>query len=483
MNDSPAPAPSARSGTAATPRRRSGRLVAVLLATAVLLPSPAAPAIDAAEVAAAEPLVTLAPATGVDPTAAASPKAAPAASPKTTITADLPASITISRYGTRTKAKLKVTATGKKLRYTWQVSKPGSRHWKKLKKGTSATLTVTTKWRAGTKFRVVVTGTKGKAVSRTTTLKVLQPSLTPAADAQAKFGLTGLRQGVDLSAYQAGASIPTIAAWAGNGGVMLLRTASGARPVRTDYVSLCTGAKGNTGRVPVVEDCAYRGFAKAARAKRLRIGHYWFNGWIDSTDPTANQVFANGYTVVDSARDFVAWLIADGGYTKTSTDPLVLDIENGRAWTSKSGGKKYTASLRAWNPQEATAFLQTVRQLLTGQGYQANLYVYMSANAASRRAADGSYVWAPLAGSVRLWVASWGTDNGRVPDKLPATGPWQTWSIWQYSSNLRIPGSRAGALDADLVRPHAWTPLELPQPSTGPGGWLTTEVGLGRGIG
>jgi hypothetical protein len=380
----------------------------------------------------------------------------PAKAPKkTAITKDLPARATLSRYGVHTSATLKVKATGKKLSYLWQSRTPGAKAWKKVKKGKSAKLKLTAKWATGTRFRVVVNGTRGKATSRTAIVTVLEPTNTPAADAEAKLGLTGLSQGVDLSAYQYGVSVPRVAAWAGAGGFTILRTASGARPVRTGYESLCTGAKGNTGAVPVVEDCAYPRLADQATAAGLKLGHYWFNGWITTKDPTSAQVFANGYTVRDSAADFVKWVLADGNYTAASTDPLVLDIENGRAWTTKSGGRKYTATLRAWTPAEAAGFVTAVKSALP----KANLYVYMSANAASKTTSDGSYVWAPLASSTRLWVASWGSDNGQVPDAEPGTGPWSTWSIWQYTSNLRIARSRTGAIDADLAKADAWTPL------------------------
>lgn len=377
---------------------------------------------------------------------------------KTKISKDLPATFAVNVYGVRTSTTLKVKATGKKLRYVWQSQTPGASTWKKVKKGTSAKLKVTSKWATGTGFRVVVKGKHGTATSKTAVLTVLRPTNSPATDAQARFGLTGLSQGVDLSAYQYGANMRAIAAWAragGAGGFAMLRNASGARPVHTAYTSLCGGAKGNTGAVPVVEDCAYAGFADAATAQGLKLGHYWFNGWITSKDPTATQVFANGYTVQNSAADFVTWLLADGNYTTSSTDPLVLDIENGSAWTTKSAGRKYTATLHAWTPVEAAAFVAAVKALLPG----ANLYVYMSANAASKKTTSGAYLWAPLASTTRLWVASWGTDNGQVPDAQPKTGPWPTWSIWQYTSQLRIAGSWTGAIDADLAKADAWTPL------------------------
>lgn len=424
------------------PPQRTRGVLAVALAAVVCMPG-----LVAAPVAVAAPIAT---SVAARPSAVVLPAKAPQ---KTTITRDLPATVTVSRYGTRTVATLKVKATGTTLRYTWQYRKPGSTTWHTIKKGKSAKLRVTASRPTGTGYRVVVSGKGGKATSATSVVTVLSPTKTPAADAMAKFGLTGLTQGVDLSAYQHGISVPKVAAWVGAGGFTMLRTASGARPARTPYTSLCTGAKRNTGAVPVVEDCAYAGLADKARAAGLKLGHYWFNGWTHSTDPTLTKAFSNGYSVKDSAAQFVAWAKKDGNYT--AADPLVLDVEKGRAWTVKAAGRKYTASLRAWTPIEAAEFVDTIKVLLP----EANLYVYMSANAAAKQAADGSYLWAPLATKTRLWVASWGTNNGRVPDALPRTGPWADWSIWQYTSNLRIAGSRTGAIDADLAKADAWTPL------------------------
>jgi hypothetical protein len=240
----------------------------------------------------------------------------------------------------------------------------------------------------------------------------------------------------------------------------MLRNGSGARPVKQTYTSLCTNRKGKTGGTPAVEDCAYERFADGATARGLKLGHYWFNGWITSVDKTKKNLFSGDYTPQSSAEQFVEWLTADGNYTTASTDPLVLDIEAGRAWTRVYKGKTYKKTLRAWNPAEATQFLNRVRNLLVGNGYHANLYVYMSGNATARTNADGTFVWGDVAGIARLWVASWGTNNGRIPDAQPRVGPWVDhggWSIWQYTSNGNLPGDGVGAIDADIARADAWS--------------------------
>jgi hypothetical protein len=201
-------------------------------------------------------------------------------------------------------------------------------------------------------------------------------------------------------------------------------------------------------------------FADAAVSHGLSLGHYWFNGWITSIDTTSRNLFSGDYTPADSARQFVDWLKTDGNYTTTSTDPLVLDIEAGRSWTKTYKGKTYKRTLRAWNPAEATEFITTVKDLLTAGGYQPNLYVYMSANATLRKS-SGVYVWTAVAPIARLWVASWGTNNGRIPDALPNVGPWVDfggWSIWQYTSNANLPGDGVGAIDGDIAMADAWTP-------------------------
>lgn len=396
------------------------------------------------------------------PTLSAAPSSTPTG--QTTITVDI-ADATIGRYGTRTKATFVVVAEGPKLHYTWQRQAPSGGSWKTIKGATSSHYTARARtWANGTRFRVVVKGADRTVTSSAVKLTVLFPTRTPASDAQTAYGLTGLTQGVDLSAYQhtpsAKVKLPAVASWAGAGGFALLRNGSGARPIKQKYTSACTGKSHKTGSRPVVEDCAYAGFADAAQARGLKLGHYWFNGWISSIDTTPKKLFSGNYTPEDSARQFVSWLTTDGNYTRASTDPLVLDIEAGHAWTKTSKGKKYTRKLRAWNPVEATAWLATVRDLLTSQGYQANLYVYMSANAADKQVL-GAHTWAGVAGIARLWVASWGTNNGRIPDVQPKVGPWAGfggWSIWQYTSNAHLAGDGVGVVDADIATADAWTP-------------------------
>ncbi|MFT4296340.1 MAG: GH25 family lysozyme [Micropruina sp.] len=396
------------------------------------------------------------------PAVAAPAPALPAAT-TTTITTQ-PTSATVNRYGSATSTTFRVKASGTKLKYAWQY-RTASGAWKSIKKATKSSYQAkAASWANGTRFRVKVTGSKGTATSDTVTLSVLQPSATPAQDAAKAFGLTGLSQGVDLSSYQYVPSAkvkPTvIAEWTGDDGFAILRLGSGARPINVSYTDACTNRTRSTGSVPAVNDCAYATLSDQVKAAGLRQGAYWFNGWTTSVDDTPGNLFAGSHTPEKSAARFVEVLKADGNYTRSSTNPLVIDVEAGHSYTKSAKGKKYTRKLRAWTPAEAEAFLTEVKSLLTADGYQANLYVYLSSSVAEKKS-SGSYVWTDVAGIARLWIASWGADNGRVPASLPRVGPWATqggWSIWQYTSNLRIAGDGVDALDGDLATADAWTP-------------------------
>lgn len=372
-----------------------------------------------------------------------------------------PQGAVISRYGVTTSTKLRVTATGKKLRYQWQHRSGGK--WRAIPGATKRTYMVKSSvWTQGGRFRVKVLKKKARRNSHSVRVRVLYPTKTPAKDAQSKFGLTGLRQGVDLSSWQ---YLPTdrvqmaaVRNWAGSTGFTILRNGTGTRPINRDYVDACSGKTMNVGPRPVVEDCAYATLADQAQSFGLSRGHYWFNGWISSLDSSTGDKLSGDFTAADSADQFFTWLTTDGNYTKTNAEPLVLDIEAGGTWRASTGS--YSQKLRAWTPDEAAEFLTRLKTRLTSSGYKANLYVYMSANAASQLTSNGNYRWRSVAPIARLWVASWGKDNGRIPDAQPKVGPWSTyggWSIWQYTSNARISGSGVGGLDGDIAKANAWT--------------------------
>lgn len=191
-----------------------------------------------------------------------------------------PVDSTISRYGTRTKTSLRVSAEGSKLHYRWLHRSASGGSWKTISGAKSRRYVArASKWPNGTRFRVIVSNTAGKVTSATAVLTVLHPTKSPAGDAEAAFGLSGLTQGVDLSAYQhtpsAKVKVKAVAAWAGTGGFAILRNGSGARPIRQKYTNVCTNKTRSTGSEPVVEDCAYRTLADSAGASGLTLGHYW----------------------------------------------------------------------------------------------------------------------------------------------------------------------------------------------------------------
>jgi hypothetical protein len=316
------------------------------------------------------------PASGPQPTPTATGK-----SPTPTVTAivrDL-ADAKVGIYGVRTKATFAVKAEGRKLTYVWQQRSGKSGKWKTIKGAKSAKYTARARdWRNGTQFRVIVTGKQGRVTSRAATLTVLKPTNTPARDAERAFGLRGLRQGLDLSAYQympgERVRMSAVKAWTGKDGFTILRTGSGDRPINYEYTDACTGKRGKTKQIPATKDCAYRVLAREATKAGLSLGHYWFNGWLASIDTTAGRLLAGDNTPTRSAELFVSWLKKDGRYTRDSTDPLVLDIEQGttRKLTAEDGTTS-RHQLRHWTPDEALEFLTAVRQQLTSDGYHANL--------------------------------------------------------------------------------------------------------------
>lgn len=387
---------------------------------------------------------------------------------KITITSNI-ASATISKYGSGTTSKkLSVTADGAGLRYQWKYLSPGTTVWQPISGATDSSYTVTAgAWASKTSFRLDISGLNGTASSSVATITILSPSNTPAADAEKKYGLTGVTQGVDLSAYQYSSKtkikMAAVNKW---GDFSILRAGTGALPISTGYTNRCTDAKAKTtSTTPAILDCAYDTLSDQATTQKLKLGHYWFNGWIRGIDSgvkssSGKYLFSGGYTATESATQYVAWLIKYGNYSKTDTDPLVLDVESGSTYTATYNGKQYTLTQRAWNAKETATFLRVVKSTLTAKGYKANLYVYMSEGKANKRNSDASYYWKSVAAIARLWVASWSSNNGQLPSSQPSPGPWAAhggWSIWQYTSNAIVSGSNVGRLDANIAKSDAWT--------------------------
>lgn len=63
--------------------------------------------------------------------------------------------------------------------------------------------------------------------------------------------------------------------------------------------------------------------------------------------------------------------------------------------------------------------------------------------------------WSAVAAKTRLWVASWGANNGTKPVSQPSYKYWNTWSIWQYTSKGKISGIN-GNVDLDYAKADAW---------------------------
>jgi len=157
-----------------------------------------------------------------------------------------------------------------------------------------------------------------------------------------------------------------------------------------------------------------------------------------------------GSNAVDQARFFVHQIVARGGWTNSSTMPLVLDLE-------QTDGKS-PAEVWAW----VQAFMNELQRLT---GKPGSIYV-------------GYYFWTGQVGNPTnnlgspLWIA------GYVPKpKIP--GAWKDWTFWQYTDKAKVPGIAAG-VDGDYFKgtlaqlqamcygsdsPIAPTPAPTPTPS------------------
>ena len=172
-----------------------------------------------------------------------------------------------------------------------------------------------------------------------------------------------------------------------------------------DFVLLKVGGS-DSGRYT---DRAYASNAKAARAAKKHVGHYWFNG---EGDPVSDADFFSGNLIA----------FQDG-------DLCVLDIEgeNGVAGTP-------------WDPQKALAFLREVKR----KRPTARLFVYMSSSVTNE------FNWTDVAKLADLWVANYGPNNGSMSGSAPSVGYWKSPTIWQYTSMGRIAGV-SGNVDLDTA--------------------------------
>lgn len=113
---------------------------------------------------------------------------------------------------------------------------------------------------------------------------------------------------------------------------------------------------------------------------------------------------------------------------------VALDMED-----EQTQGRALLASDVAWTQEFMTAF-----RLATG--VLPLLYV---ASSTLRR-----FDWTPVRDmGVRLWVASYGADNG-VPGVPPSPAPWGKYALWQYTQRAAVAGFKqvdASVMDGDVA--------------------------------
>lgn len=172
-----------------------------------------------------------------------------------------------------------------------------------------------------------------------------------------------------------------------------------------------------------------------ARAAGLRVGHYWLSGDY-STPARAADHF------VDNLHDY------------RPGDVLALDDE------------VLDDSTRLWRDDDVTAFFARVHERV-GDHVP---WVYM--NASDLRSGTWNRT---IALGVKLWIASWGANDGTYPGAPDLGGAYPSWSAHQYTSNGSIDGYR---VDLNAALPGAFdvvTPGDPGDPGD-PGGLPKTTT-------
>lgn len=219
----------------------------------------------------------------------------------------------------------------------------------------------------------------------------------------------GVVTGVDVSTWQAGIDFTQVRA---DGHEFAIVKAGGSQLTEGPYTSP-----------------HYATQVTGARAAGLRVGHYWVTG--DFSTP------------VQAADHFVDHL-----HDYRRGDVLALDNEI------------LDDSTRLWNDTEVAAFFTRVHDRV-GDHVP---WLYMSASAL--RAGSWSRT---IATGTKLWVASWGANDGSYPGEPDIGSAYPAWSAHQYTSNGRVGGTR---VDLDVARPDAFdvvapgTPAGLPKTTT-----------------
>lgn len=218
----------------------------------------------------------------------------------------------------------------------------------------------------------------------------------------------GVTSGVDVSGNQAGIDFSQA------GGFAVVKE-GGSQLAEGPYVST-----------------SYAGLVGGARAQGLHVGHYWLAG--DFLSPTA------------SADYFVDHLVDYRPGDVLALDDEVLDD-----------------STRLWNDADVAAFFTRVHDRVGD--HVPWLYI----GAANLR----SQAWpATIATGTKLWVASWGANDGTYPGEPDIGSAYPAWSVHQYTSNGSIGGVRT---DLDVAKADAFDivtpgdpvpPAKLPKTTT-----------------
>ena len=74
-----------------------------------------------------------------------------------------------------------------------------------------------------------------------------------------------------------------------------------------------------------------------------------------------------------------------------------------------------------------------------------------------------------------LWVAAWGSNDGKIPATPPRTDRWSRWTWWQYTSTATVPGV-AGQVDDNIF---SGTVEQLAAYGGGPAGPATAPDPVG----
>ncbi|MEU9508416.1 glycoside hydrolase family 25 protein [Micromonospora sp. NPDC048170] len=223
----------------------------------------------------------------------------------------------------------------------------------------------------------------------------------------------GTLSGIDISTWQAGIDFTDVRA---DGHQFVIVKAGGSQLSDGPYIG-----------------SQYATQVNGARAAGLRVGHYWLAG--DFQTPA-------------QAADYFATHLHD----YRPGDVIALDNE------------VLDDSTRLWSDTEATAFFQRMRERI-GDHVP---WLYMGA--ADLR----SGTWPrTIAAGVKLWVASWGANNGNYPGEPNLGGAYPTWGAHQYTSS----GSTGGIarVDLNVAKPGAFEivtggpidpPVDDPLPKT-----------------